>query len=391
MSSLKSRTAITGLGITRQGKVYGSNHVGFASEAVRLALADAGLTRDDLDGLLVNPGLSWGDLGMASFQLQQAMGLRNLRLSSSMNSGGATAGTMIQYAAQAIAAGLCTTVACVFSDAPLKPPRPKDDKASSGSGAAYAFGRGLEAAYGQYGVNAMYAMVAQRHVHLYGTTNDHLGAIAVASRAWANRNPAAQFHDTPMTLDDYRNSRWVVEPFKLFDCCLVSNGGLAVIVTSAERARDRRRPPVYLWGMGQGHPGGDPSETLTSGAPLAKQTAFSMAGITLDDIDVAELYDCYTFTVLVTLEDYGFCKKGEGGPFVADGRIGPGGRLPVNTGGGQLSSFYMWGMTPVSEAVIQLRGDGGARQVPDAKVALVSGNGGILSTHSTLVLSNLSA
>jgi len=391
MSSLKSRTAITGLGITRQGKVYDSNHVGFASEAVRLALADAGLTRDDLDGLLVNPGLSWGDLGMASFQLQQAMGLRNLRLSSSMNSGGATAGTMIQYAAQAIAAGLCTTVACVFSDAPLKPPRPKDDKASSGSGAAYAFGRGLEAAYGQYGVNAMYAMVAQRHMHLYGTTNDHLGAIAVASRAWANRNPAAQFHDTPMTLDDYRNSRWVVEPFKLFDCCLVSNGGLAVIVTSAERARDRRRPPVYLWGMGQGHPGGDPSETLTSGAPLAKQTAFSMAGITLDDIDVAELYDCYTFTVLVTLEDYGFCKKGEGGPFVADGRIGPGGRLPVNTGGGQLSSFYMWGMTPVSEAVIQLRGDGGARQVPDAKVALVSGNGGILSTHSTLVLSNLSA
>jgi acetyl-CoA acetyltransferase len=123
---------------------------------------------------------------------------------------------------------------------------------------------------------------------------------------------------------------------------------------------------------------------------LAKQTAFAMADITLDDIDVAELYDCYTFTVLVTLEDYGFCKKGEGGPFVADGRIGPGGALPVNTGGGQLSSFYMWGMTPVSEAVIQLRGDGGARQVPDAKVALVSGNGGILSTHSTLVLSNLS-
>ena len=389
--SLKSRTAIAGLGITAQGKVYDSNHVGFASEAVRLALHDAGLTRADLDGLLVNPGLSWGDLGMASFQLQQAMGLRNLRLSSSMNSGGATAGSMVQYAAQAIDAGLCTTVACVFSDAPLKPPQPKDAPGTSGSGAAYGFGRGLEAAYGQYGVNAMYAMVAQRHMHLYGTTTDHLGAIAVASRAWANRNPAAQFHDTPMTLADYRNSRWVVEPFRLFDCCLVSNGGLAVIVTSAERARDCRRPPVYLWGMGQGHPGGDPSETLTSGAPLAKHTAFAMAGITLDDVDVAELYDCYTFTVLVTLEDYGFCKKGEGGPFVADGRIAPGGTLPVNTGGGQLSSFYMWGMTPVSEAVIQLRGDGGARQVADAKIALVSGNGGILSTHSTLVLSSLSA
>jgi len=233
----------------------------------------------------------------------------------------------------------------------------------------------------------MYAMVAQRHMHRYGTTNDHLGAVAVAEREWANRNPAAQFHDTPMTLDDYRRSRWVVEPFHLFDCCLVSNGGLAVIVTSAERARDAKRPPVYLLGMGQGHPGGDPVETLTSGAPLAKATAFAMAGITLEDIDVAELYDCYTFTVLVTLEDYGFCPKGESGAFVADGRIGPGGTLPVNTGGGQLSSFYMWGMTPISEAVIQLRGDGGRRQVPEAQVALVSGNGGILSTHATLVLS----
>jgi acetyl-CoA acetyltransferase len=386
--SLASRTAIAGLGITPQGKVFAHNHVGFASEAVRLALADAGLSRGDLDGLLVNPGLSWGDMGMASFQLQQAMGLRNLRLSSSMNSGGATAGTMIQYAAQSIANGLCTTVACVFSDAPLKPPKPLGVAGGGGSGAAYGFGRGLEAAYGQVGVNAMYAMVAQRHMHLYGTTNDHLGAIAVASRQWANRNPAAQFHDTPMTLEDYHRSRWIVEPFHLFDCCLVSNGGLAVIVTSAERARDLARPPVYIRGMGQGHPGGDPAETLTSGAPLAKQTAFAMAGITLDDVDVVELYDCYTFTVLVTLEDYGFCKKGEGGPFVAGGRIGPGGALPVNTGGGQLSSFYMWGMTPVSEAVIQLRGDGGARQVPGAKTALVSGNGGILSTHSTLVLSN---
>src|SRR5690348_17225965 len=137
--------------------------------------------------------------------------------------------------------------------------------------------------------------------------------------------------------------------------------------------------------MGQGHPGGDPSETLTSGAVIAKESAFRMAEITLADIDVVELYDCYTFTVLVCLEDYGFCKKGEGGPFVADGKLAPGGSLRLNTGGGQLSSFYMWGMTPVSEAVIQLRHQGEARQVADAKTALVSGNGGILSTHSTLI------
>jgi acetyl-CoA acetyltransferase len=393
--SLKGRAAITGLGITQQGKVFHRNHIGFAVEAVQLALDDAGLARANLDGLLVNPGLTWGDMGMASFQLQQAMGLRNLRLSCSMNAGGATAGIMIQQAVEAIAAGLCQTVACVFSDAPLKAPAAslgrQEAAKGSGSGAAYSFARGLDAAYGQFGVNAMYAMVARRHMHQYGTTNDHLGAVAVAQRAWANRNPHAQFHSTPLTMAEYHASRWVVEPFHLFDCCLVSNGGLAVIVTSAERAAAGRRPPVFIWGMGQGHPGGDPSETLTSGAVLAKQSAFTMAGVTVADIDVVELYDCYTFTVLVTLEDYGFCQKGESGPFVADGRIGPGGSIPVNTGGGQLSSFYMWGMTPVSEAVIQLRSDGGERQVPDAHIALVSGNGGILSTHSTLILSNLPA
>ena len=389
--SLRGRAAIAGLGITPQGKVYGRTPVGFAVEAVRLALDDAGLTRGDLDGLLVNPGLSWGDFGMASFQLQQAMGLRDLRLSASMNSGGATAATMVQVAAQAIASGQCRAVACVFSDAPLKPPRPagSGDAARSGSAGAYGFGRGLEAAYGHFGVNAAYAMIARRHMHRFGTTNDHLGAIAVAQRQWANRNPAAQFFATPMTRDDYHRSRWVVEPFHLLDCCLVSNGGIAVIVTSAERARDARRAPVYVLGMGQGHPGGDPLDTLTSGAPLAAAQAFAMADLTRDDIDVVELYDCYTFTVLVSLEDYGFCAKGEGGAFVGDGtRLAPGGALPVNTGGGQLSSFYMWGMTPISEAVIQLRGDGGERQVRDARVALVSGNGGILSTHATLVLGN---
>jgi acetyl-CoA acetyltransferase len=387
---VNSNIAIAGLGITKQGKVYDHNQVGFAVEAVRLALGDAGLERKDLDGLLLNPGLTWNDGGMGAFQLQQALNLRNLRLSATMNAGGATACAMIQHAAEAIAAGLCHTVACVFSDAPLKPPKPKGEGKSEGGGSAgaYGFARGLDAAYGQFGINARYAMVAQRHMHLYGTTNDHLGAIAVAQRRWAAGNPTAQFYDTPMTIEDYHSSRWVVEPFHLFDCCLVSNGGLAVVVTSAERARDMKKPPVHIRGMGQGHPGGDPMDTLTSGAVMSGPQAFAMAGMTLDDIDVVELYDCYTFTVLVCLEDYGFCKKGEGGAFVADGKTAPGGSLPVNTGGGQLSSFYMWGMTPVSEAVIQLRGEGGKRQVDGARTALVSGNGGILSTHSTLILSN---
>jgi acetyl-CoA acetyltransferase len=389
MAKREARTAIVGLGITEQGKVYGPSAIGFAVDAVKLALDDAGLAAQDLDGLLVNPGLTWGQSAqMGSFALQQAMGLRDLRLSAAMSLGGATAGAMIMQAALAIDAGLATHVACVFSDAPLKPPRPKSDAPgdSSSSSGAYAFAGDLSAAYGAFGVNGLYALVARRHMHRYGTTHDHLGAIAVAERAWAQHNPRAQFHDKPLTLAEYHASRWVAEPFHLLDCCLVSNGGLAVIVTSAERARDLRQAPVYLRGMGQGHPGGDPAETLASGAPIAAQSAFAMAGAELSDVDFCELYDCYTFTVLVTLEDYGFCKKGEGGPFVADGRIAPGGALPVNTGGGQLSSFYMWGMTPISEAVIQVRGQGGGRQVAKSDLGLVSGNGGVLSTHTTLLL-----
>jgi acetyl-CoA acetyltransferase len=383
--SLRAKCAIAGLGQTRMGRNYDhASPVGFAAEAIQLAVDDAGLKITDIDGFLVNPGVTWMDSVMASFSLQQAMGLKDLRLSATMNIGGATAAAMIMHAAQSIDAGMANVVACVFADAPLKAPTP--GKAKTGSAAAYGFGRGLNAAYGQFGVNAMYAFVARRHMHLYGTTNEHLGAVAVAQRQWANMNPDAQFYDTPMSMADYNTSRWIVEPFHLYDCCLVSNGGLAVIVTSAERAKDLKRPPVYILGMGQGHPGGDPMDTLESGAPIAKETAFKMAEIELGDIDLAELYDCYTFTVLVTLEDYGFCKKGEGGPFLADGRTGPNGSLPVNTGGGQLSSFYMWGMTPVSEGIMQVRGEAGRRQVPKHDIGLVSGNGGILSTHSTLVL-----
>jgi acetyl-CoA acetyltransferase len=225
---------------------------------------------------------------------------------------------------------------------------------------------------------------------MYGTTNDHLGAIAVAERQWASMNPIAE-HREPITLEDYHASRWVAEPLHLLDCCLVSNGGVAVIVSRAEEARDLRQPPAYIWGMGQGHPGdmrrkGWDVETQT-GAPMAKETAFAMAGIGIGDVDVLQAYDCYTYTVLVTLEDYGFCKKGEGGPFVADGKLAPGGSLPTNTGGGQLSAYYMWGMTPLSEGIIQTRGQGAERQVDKHDVVLVTGNGGILDHHSTLVLS----
>ena len=234
---------------------------------------------------------------------------------------------------------------------------------------AYGFARGCDAAYGFFGVNAMYALVARRHMHRLrhhaGPPRRDRGRPAPLGQpepAGAAPRPAAHARRLP------RARAGSSEPFHLFDCCLVSNGGLAVIVTSAERARALRKPPVYVLGHGAGTPGRRPGRDARLGRRASRRSRRSRWPASRSrDVDVVELYDCYTFTVLVTLEDYGFCAKGEGGPFVAEHHTGPGGALAVNTGGGQLSSFYMWGMTPMSEAVIQLRGEGGARQVAEAR------------------------
>ncbi|WP_432066233.1 thiolase family protein [Streptomyces sp. C10-9-1] len=379
------RPVIAGLGITEMGKVYGRTAAQFAADAIRLAVADAGLRLSDVDGLLTNAGVSGAGVGVG---LQQQLQLRDLRILSEMNAYGASAGAMVSYASMAVQAGMAETVVCVFADAPLRE--------GQGSGGAYAGRRqpagftGLLPAAGLTSVNAMYALAAQRHMSTYGTTSEQLGSIAVAQRAWAEMNPLAQMRD-PITVSDHQSSRWVAEPLHLLDCCLVSNGGIAVVVTSAERAAHLRRPAVHVLGAAQSHPGHpdarDSRFGLESGAVRSGPAALRMAGVSLRDVTVAELYDCYTFTALLSLEDYGFCAKGEGGPFAASGALAPGGSLAVNTGGGQLSSYYMWGMTPLSEAVIQARGEGGERQAPRNDVILVSGNGGILSHHSTLVLS----
>jgi acetyl-CoA acetyltransferase len=378
--------AIAGLGMTEMTREYTYSASGLAAIAIRRALDDAGLAKEDIDGLLVNAGVT----NSVSTGLQTFLGLRNLRLVNHMNAQGSTAGQMVQFASLAVQAGMATHVVCVFADDPLKP--------GTSAGAAYAGGAtrpkgmaSLPGAYGFFsGANTSYALAARRHMALYGTTQEQLGAVAVSTRAWATMNPAAM-QRAPMTLDDYLGSRWIIEPFHLLDCTLVTNGAVAVIVTTADRARHLRQPPVYVIGMGQGHPGNPrragAENEVNTGAIQARETAFAMAGVGVDDIDVRELYDCYTYTTLVTLEDYGFCEKGEGGAFVEDGRLGPGGSHPTNTGGGQLSGYYMWGMTPVSEAVIQARGQGGERQVPKHDVVLVSTQGGILDHHATLILS----
>lgn len=384
--SVKGTCAIAGLGVTPMGKIYGRSATDFALEAVHLALADAGLHKEDVDGLLINANMS----REMNPQLQQALGLENLSLLNVMNAYGSTAGTMIQYAAMAIENGLANVVVLVYADDPLKPTK---SAGTSYGGADYYPLKGvagLQAAYGSYGANLGYALAARRHMHLFGTTSEQLGAIAISQRKWAQKNPWAQMRK-PLTMQEYLNSRYIAEPLRLFDCCLVSNGGVAVIVTSAERARSLKQPPIYILGLGQASPGGtgraDREPGIYTGAKQSGETALHMAGIELKDIDICELYDCYTYTVLVTLEDYGFCAKGEGGSFVEDGKLGPGGTLPTNTGGGELSAYYMWGFTPLSEGIVQARGQGGERQVEKNDLVLVSGNGGLLNYHSTTILS----
>ncbi|MDQ0382452.1 thiolase family protein [Amycolatopsis thermophila] len=377
--------AIAGLGITAQGKVYGRTAPQFAAEAVRLAVHDAGLNLTDVDGLLMSGGVT-GSMGI---HLQGDLGLTDLKLLTYMQGYGSTAAQMIQYASMAVQSGMADTIAVVWADDPLKD---KTRVSESYAARSVATGwRGITAASGISSANTMYALAARRHMKKYGTTQDHFGHIAVAQREWAQLNPIAQFYGTPLTLEEYHASRYIAEPFHLYDCCLVSNGGVAVVVTSLDRARALRQPPVRVLGWAQAHPGNaglrNDDFGLVSGAASAGPRALKMAGVTLDEIDVVEVYDCYTFTALLTLEDYGFVPKGEGGPALSEpGMLGPGGKLKVNTGGGELSAFYMWGMTPVHEGVVQARGQGGDRQVERHDRVLVSGNGGVLDYHSTLIL-----
>lgn len=379
------RTAsIAGVGLTQVGKVYGRTAQSFAAEAVQLAVKDAGLTLSDVDGLLINAANNSGlDLTLA-----RRLGLRDLRILSEVNAFGASAAIMVAQAAAAVLSDTAGVVVCVFADTPRLPGASPGAVYRQSSLQANGF-RSAETAAGFTSVNHRYALAASRYLDFYGVTHDHLGAVAIAQRAWAVDNPVAQMR-TPLTLEDYRRSRWIVEPLHLFDCCLISNGGAAIVVTAPERAADLAQPQVKVLGWSQAHPGyvleSGSDFGLVTGAAYSGPAALKMAGLTAGDIDLRELYDCYTYTVLVTLEDYGFCGKGEGGDLATSGALGPGGALPTNTGGGQLSAFYLWGMTPLVEAVTQMRGQAGERQVAPHDTAIVSGNGGILDHHATLVL-----
>jgi len=373
--SLKDKYAIVGVGYTPQGKLPDWTVRGLFLEASKNAIEDAGLTAKDIDGILVE--LCWTDPTTQCWSLQADLGIEHTGLCANYDSMGASASAKVQLAAMAIDAGLCKAVLCAFVE-----------KSATAPAVPYRASLGAGLAYGFFGAMPGIAMAAQAHMNKYGTTSRQLGAIAVTQRRHASLNPIAQMR-TPITIEDHQQSRMIAAPLHLLDCCLVSDGGRALVVTSAKRAKSLRHPPVYIMGMGQGHVILDLLERpdmLDTGAKRSGEAAFRMAGITHKDVDVLELYDATTYNVITQLEELGFCKRGEGGPFVEGRRLAIDGDLPNNTSGGMLSEAYLQGWTGLIEVVRQLRGDCGQRQVKDAEIGLVTNQGGFIGFHSTLIL-----
>jgi len=377
MGSISEKYCIIGVGHTSFGKHPGRSTIDLNVEAIRNAIEDAGIDKNDIDAVLCKYPTSKHSM-MYSTMVAQAIGIVP-KVTGVIDMGGSTNINLIQYSITAMELGQCTTAVISFADNPL-----------TGSRGAYTHPWGNDGGlYGWFGTPPAYAMIAQRHMELYGTRCEDLAEIAVAAHKHASLNPNAQMRKT-ITIEDHQNSRYIAKPLRLYDCCLVSDGGAAVIVTSVENARRLGiKKPITILGLGQSHPSWElhlREEITISGAKQSGEMAFRMAGVTPDEIDVAQIYDCFTIVVLITIEDYGFCKKGEGGEFVRNGRIQLGGELPINTSGGLLSETGMPGMQLIIEAVRQLRGECGERQVPDAKLALVSNQGGIMTTHSTMIL-----
>ncbi len=385
MVNFSGAAAIVGVAETKLGKTPDQSCMQLCASAAREAAEEAGLPLSEIDGVLTVDSMT-EPFRMHSVVLSEYLGIRP-RYSMTNALGGATHCAMVAHAAAAIHAGLCNVVLIATSDK-LVTGLSKDQAI-----AALAENAGhpeFERPYGPL-IPAMYALAANRYMHQYGVTEDQMAEVAVVHRRHAGLHPNAQ-EKSPITRDDVLNSKLIASPLRTLDCSLVSDGGGAIIMTSAARARDLSQDPVYLLGAGERHLNEfvhQAPDLTTCGAKDAGAQAFGMAGMTPADIDVAMLYDCFTITVLLLLEDLGFCGRGEAGAFVESGAIELGGTLPVNTHGGLLSHGHPGrpgGVFHIIEAVRQLRGQCGARQVADAARAFVHGNGGILSTHATLIL-----
>lgn len=369
--SLKEKAAVTGVGETAYSRMSGKSVLALQLEASLNAIADAGLSPRDIDGII-----PYSNSPIVAEDFVTNFGLADLRFSATTPLGGASCVAAVQCAVLAVSAGVCNHVLIPIGR----------NGASAGRVGTrvqqmpqFKVVGEHEMPVGAIAPAQLYAPMARRHMEIYGTTSRQLGEIAVSTRNNAGLNGNAMM-TKPLTIEDHQASRMISDPLRLYDCSLESDGGAAVVVSAADRAKDLSKPRVYVMGVAEGHP--DSPSVITQrpdltrlGVAKAAPKAFAMAGVSIGDIDVAEIYDCFTYIVMCQLEDIGFCKKGEGGPFVESGAIRLGGRLPINTHGGLLSQAHMVGMNHVVELVRQLRGEAGKAQVEGAEVGLVTGYG----------------
>ena len=377
MTDLSRTAAIVGVAESDEiGQVPNKSSLQHHAEAAYNALEDAGLSINDVDGLLT--------AGFSPLVVAEYLGIEP-GYTDGTAVGGSSFIIHMAHAVAAINAGYCE-VALVTHGQAGRSARSRAVVDPSEPGSQF------EVPYGIIGAPVAYSMACRRYMHEYGEerTRQAMAEIAVATRKWALKNPKAYMKE-PMSFEDYHNSRWISWPFHLVDCCVVTDAGGAYVVTTAERARSLKKSPVWVLGAAEGHDHAIISQMPSLTSMIARETgkkALARAGVTHGDIDLAMIYDSFTYTVLLTLEDLGFCGKGEAADLVADQRTAPGGDFPVNTSGGGLSYTHtgMYGMFLVLEAVRQLRGECGERQLDDPKISLINGTGGSLSSTGTAIV-----
>ncbi|HET7579191.1 MAG TPA: acetyl-CoA acetyltransferase [Bacillales bacterium] len=374
--------AIVGVAESDLGVVPDKTVLQLQAQAAKKALEDAGFTKDDVNALFTAGNWAWSP----NLMLAEYLGIQP-NYTDGTNIGGSSFEAHVSHAVEGIRSGLFDVALITYGSTQ----RSSHSRQKRNDGAPLVpLTEQYERSFGLPTPVGAYALAAMRHMYQYGTSSEQLAEIAVATRKWASMNEKAMMRE-PIDIEDVLASRWIAEPLHLLDCCLVTDGGGAIVVASAKAAANAKKPPVWILGHGETHTHNTianmPDLTVT-GARESGRQAFEMAGVTHNELDVVEIYDSFTITVLLTLEALGFCKPGEGGDFVSGQRTAPGGEFPMNTNGGGLSYCHpgMYGIFLLIEAARQLRGECGHRQVKNAKLALVNGTGGVLSSASTVIL-----
>ena len=376
MNGIRGTASVVGVGVSTRWEAPGRTALELMAEAVHVALADAGLRLDQVDGLLTGTAMHF----MPTLSVAEYLGIRPRFLDGTMIGGSSFVEHLIP-AALALEAGLCDVALICYGS---------NQRTASGRLVSGSEPQPYEQPYEPRHPITGYALAAARHMHQFGTTRRQMAEVALAARRWAELNPEA-FARQPTSIEEILAARMVNDPLSARDCCLVTDGAGAVVMVRADRAHDFPKPPAYLLGAAAAtwhrQISAMPDLTVTAAAESGPR-AFAMAEVAPTDIDVVQLYDAFTINTILFLEDLGFCRKGEGGAFVEGGAIAPGGRLPVNTNGGGLSCCHpgMYGIFPLIEAVRQLRGEAGERQIAETELALVHGNGGQLSSQVTAIL-----